>query len=68
VEVGGGPIEFITKFPKTMRKHASIMVVVENLTKDAHFIPIKMNHKETNIASIYMKEVVRLHGVPKKIL
>jgi hypothetical protein len=61
-------IYFITKFPRTTRKHDSIMVVVDKLTKAAHFIPVKMTHKETNIAEIYMKEIARLHGVPKEIV
>jgi hypothetical protein len=51
-----------------MKQYDSIMVVVEKLTKDAHFIPIKITHKATNIAEIYMKEVVMLHGVPKTIV
>jgi hypothetical protein len=44
------------------------MVVMENLNKDAHFILVKLNHKETNIHDIYMKEIARLHGVPKEIV
>jgi hypothetical protein len=44
------------------------MVVVENITKDAHFIPVKSMHKETNIAEIYMREISKLHGVPKIIV
>jgi hypothetical protein len=51
-------IDFITKFPRTTRQHDSIMVVVDKLTKAAHFIPVKTTHKETNIAEIYMKEIV----------
>jgi hypothetical protein len=36
--------------------------------KVAHFIIVKMMHKETNIAKVYMKKIVRLHGVPKEIV
>ena len=43
-------IDFITKFPRTTRQHDSIMVVVDKLTKAAHFVPIKMSHTTTNIA------------------
>ena len=43
------------------------MVVVDRLTKAAHFIPIKTNKKAPNIANIYMKEVTRLHGITKAI-
>jgi hypothetical protein len=48
-------IEFITKFPRTTRQHDSIMVVVDKLTKDAHFVPVKKTHTTTNISEIYMK-------------
>ena len=44
------------------------MVVVENLTKVSHFIPIKVTHKETNVVDIYMREVSCLHGIPKTIV
>jgi stalled ribosome rescue protein Dom34 len=43
-------IDFITKLPRTTRQHDSIMVVVEKLTKDAHFVPVKTTHTTTNIA------------------
>jgi hypothetical protein len=61
-------IDFITKFPKTMKQHDSIMVVVDKLTKAVYFIYVKTTHKTTNIAKIYMKEVAKLHGVPKAIV
>jgi hypothetical protein len=61
-------VDFITKLPRKMKQHDSIMVVVGKLTKAMHFIPVKTTHKETNIADIYMKEVVRLHGVPKEVV
>jgi hypothetical protein len=59
---------FITKFPRRTRKHDSIMVVVDKLTKDTHFVPIKMTQTTTNIVEIYMREISRLHGIPKKIV
>jgi hypothetical protein len=59
---------FITKLPKTNKKHDSIMVVVDKLTKDAHFIPVKLTHKETNIVDVYMIEIARLHGITKTIM
>jgi hypothetical protein len=59
---------FITKLPKTMKKHDSIMAVVDELTKENNFIMENTTYKASNIAQIYMKEVVRLHGVPKAIV
>jgi transposase InsO family protein len=44
------------------------MVVVDKLTKDAHFVPVKKNHTTDNIAEIYKKEIARLHGIPRKIV
>jgi hypothetical protein len=62
------PMDFITGFPRTSKQHDAIMVVVDKLTKAAHFIPTKTTHKETNVVDIYMREVARLHGIPKKIM
>jgi hypothetical protein len=51
----------------TTRQHDSIMVVVDKLTKDAHFVPVKMTHT-TNIVEIYMRDIASLHGIPKAIV
>jgi len=59
---------FITKFPRTSKKHDAIMVVVDKLTKSSHFIPMKVTHKETNVVDIYMREVACFHGIPKTIV
>jgi hypothetical protein len=61
-------MDFITRFPKTGKQHDSIMVVVENLTKAAHFIPLKTTHKVANVFDIFMREISRLHGIPKTIV
>ena len=61
-------MDFITGFPITWRQHDSIMVVVEKLTKETHFIPIKSTHKTDDIAKIFMKDIFRLHGLPKAIV
>jgi hypothetical protein len=60
-------MDFITRFPRTGKLHDSIMVVVDKLTKAAHFIPLK-THKAIDVADIFMKEVARLHGIPKTIV
>ena len=54
--------------PMTWRQHDSIMVVVDKLTKVAHFIPVKSTHKMDGIAKIFMKEIFKLHGLPKAII
>ena len=52
----------------TWRQHDSILVVVDKLTKETHFIPIKSTCKNDSIAKIFMKETFRLHGLPKEIV
>jgi hypothetical protein len=61
-------MDFITGFPRMSKQHDSIMVVVDKLTKDAHFIPLKTTHKATYVVDIFLKEVARLHGIPKTIV
>ena len=48
-------LDFIIGLPMTWRQHDSIMVVVENLTKATHFIPVNYMHKTDDIAKIFMK-------------
>jgi hypothetical protein len=50
-------MDFITGLTRTSKKHDSIMVVVDKLTKAAHFIPFKTTHKADNFVDIYMREV-----------
>ena len=44
------------------------MVVVDKLKKVAHFISLKSTHKNNDIAKIFMKEIFKLHGLPKAIV
>ena len=43
------------------------MVVVDKLSKATHFIPVKTTYKATNIDDIFLKQIFRLHGIPKVI-
>ena len=61
-------MDFITGLPMTWRQHDSIMVVVDRLTKAAHFIPVKSTYEAGDIAKIFMKEIFKLHGLPKAIV
>jgi hypothetical protein len=61
-------MDFITGLPKMNKQHDSIMVVVDKLTKAAHFVPMKTTHTVANIAEIFMKEIDRLHGIPRTIV
>jgi hypothetical protein len=59
---------FIMGLPRTGKLHDSIMVVVDKITKSAHFIPLKTTHKASDVADIFMKEVAGLHEIPKTIV
>ena len=61
-------MDFIIGLPMTWRQHDSIMVVVDKLTKAAHFIPVKSTYETGDIAKIFMKEIFKLHGLPKAIV
>ena len=50
-------------FPLTQQKHDSVWVIVNNLTKSAHFLPVKMDYSMDRLAELYVKEIVRLHGI-----
>jgi hypothetical protein len=50
------------------RKDMIIWVIMDRLTKVAHFIPVKTTYKVSQLAELYMARIVSLHGVPKKIV
>ena len=61
-------MDFVVGLPKTMGKYDSIWVIVDRLTKSAHFIPVKVTYNEEKLAKHYILEIVRLHGVPLSII
>jgi hypothetical protein len=61
-------MDFITRLPTSSRKNDAIMVVVDKLSKSTHFIPVQLTCKAIDIANIFMKEIFRLHGMPKEIV
>ena len=61
-------MDCINGLPKRMKKNDSIFVFIDNLSKVAHFIPIKSTYKAVNIVNIFLKEIFRLHGIPKIII
>lgn len=64
----GISMDFVTKLPKTPNGSDTIWVIVDRLTKSAHFLPIREKDKMGKLTQIYLKEIVRLHGVPKSII
>jgi hypothetical protein len=61
-------MDFIVGLPRTQSGYDSIWVIVDWLTKVAHFIPVKTTHSGSQLAELYMSRIICLHGVPKKIL
>ncbi|GJV56706.1 putative nucleotidyltransferase, ribonuclease H [Tanacetum coccineum] len=61
-------MDFVTGLPTTQKRHDAIWVVVDRLTKSAHFLPIRKNYGISKLAEIFRQEIVRLHGTPTSIV
>ncbi|GJU64579.1 putative reverse transcriptase domain-containing protein [Tanacetum coccineum] len=61
-------MDFITKLPKTAAGFDSIWVVVDRLSKSAHFLPMKEMDSTEKLTRLYMKEIVARHGIPVSII
>ena len=61
-------MDFVIGLPKTSRKNDAVWVIVDRLTKSAHFLPIKWGITLEQLARKYIDEIVRLHGVPLSIV
>nr|GFC53594.1 retrotransposable element Tf2 [Tanacetum cinerariifolium] len=61
-------MDFVTGLPQTQRRHDSIWVVVDRLTKSAHFLPIRKDYSVSRLAEIFQQEIVRLYGTSSAIV
>jgi len=61
-------MDFVTHLPRSVRGHDSIWVIVDRLTKCAHFLPINQKMSLDKPVELYVREIVRLHGVPTSII
>ncbi|GJX16410.1 putative reverse transcriptase domain-containing protein [Tanacetum coccineum] len=61
-------MDFVTKLPKTSSGQDTIWVIVDRLTKSAHFLPMKETDSMEKLTRQYLKEVVSRHGVPVLII
>ena len=61
-------MDFVVGLPRTQQGHDAVWVVVDRLTKSAHFLPVKVSYSLDKLAEIYIREMVRLHGVPFSIV
>ncbi|GJT55724.1 reverse transcriptase domain-containing protein [Tanacetum coccineum] len=61
-------MDFITKLPRSKSGHDTIWVIVDRLTKSAHFLAIREDYCSEKLAKIYVDEIVARHGVPVSII
>ncbi|GKB18538.1 putative reverse transcriptase domain-containing protein [Tanacetum coccineum] len=61
-------MDFINKLPRTSSGHDSIWVIVDRVTKLAHFLAIREDYKIERLARLYINEIVARHGVPMSII
>ncbi|GJV08355.1 putative reverse transcriptase domain-containing protein [Tanacetum coccineum] len=61
-------MDFVTKLPRTLNGHDTIWVIVDRLTKFAHFIPTRETDNMETLIRLYIKEIVSRHGVPISII
>ncbi|WVZ63317.1 hypothetical protein U9M48_012958 [Paspalum notatum var. saurae] len=60
-------MDFIVRLPRTQKGYDSIWVIIDRLTKSAHFLPVKTHYTAAAYAEIYISRIVSLHGVPQTI-
>ncbi|GJZ83803.1 putative reverse transcriptase domain-containing protein [Tanacetum coccineum] len=61
-------MDFVMKLPRTSSGHDAIWVIVDRLTKSAHFLPIREDYKIDRLARLYLNEIIARHGVPISII
>ncbi|GJX27964.1 putative reverse transcriptase domain-containing protein [Tanacetum coccineum] len=61
-------MDFITKLPKSSQGFNTIWVIVDRLTKSAHFLPIRENDPLDKLARLYLNRIVARHGIPASII
>ncbi|GJW23547.1 putative reverse transcriptase domain-containing protein [Tanacetum coccineum] len=64
----GIAIDFVTKLPRTSSGHDTIWVIVDQLTKSAHFLPMREDYKMERLARLYLNKIVARHDVPISII
>ena len=61
-------MDFVTHLPQTLRAHDVVWVIVDLLTKSAHFLVVRMTFTLEEFYRLYIQEIVWLHGVPISIV
>ena len=61
-------MDFVSRLPKALGGQVTIWVIVDRLTKFVHFLPIHNNHNVESLDKLYVREIVRLEGIPLTIV
>ena len=61
-------MDFIIGLPRNQNGHGAIWVIIDRLTKVAHFIPVKEKYRVSKLAELYVDNILRLHGAPWSIV
>jgi hypothetical protein len=61
-------MDFVVGLPRTPKGNDSVWVIVDRLTKVAHFVPVKVTFGTERLANLYVEQILRLHGAPKSIV
>ena len=61
-------MDFVTHLPRTSQRHDSVWVIVDRITKSAHFLAVRMTFTIERLCRLYIREIVQLHGVQVSIV
>ena len=61
-------MDFVTHLPRTAQGHDAVWVIVDRLTKSAHFLALRMTFTLERFCRLYIREIIRLHGIPVSIV
>lgn len=61
-------MNFVTHLSRSLCGHDAVWVIVDQLTKNAHFLVVNLHMSMVKLAQLYIKEIVRLHGVASSIV
>jgi hypothetical protein len=61
-------MDFVVGLPRTPKGNDSVWVIVDRLTKVAHFVPVKTRYATEKLAELYVEHILRLHGAPRSII